>query len=532
MASIVESHNAFGVPFLRTFRLAFITWAGFFLLGYASSIILTQPGQTVSLIWAASAFGVVMIARLSRSTIDDLAMLAAVFLGDVAINLAGHTPGPLGWGFSVINTIEVLAGVMAIRWAAPKRIRGLGSLAAFGFAAVVAPCALSAVLAEGWIRLMGQPSWAADAFHWFSAHFLAFCIILPFGLNISWRQIAKLHLEERWMAALLTFVIMAGVSFVALRGFHHPIPSLVVLVVLGTTVRFRLLGAAVAMFSVLAIIFTKGHMTADEIQLDQIFLAVLSFITARTAMFLNERDLHQVFIERRRRRAMRASRFKNQLLSHVSAEARGPLSAIIGLSAMLESGEMPPGRAQEFAHIVVHNGELLQRLYGDLLDFTRAQADDLSIAPERVKVGPTLKSCISAIRQEVALGGKPVVMDKVEEDLEIEADPRRLVQILNNLIANSYKYGDNHSPIKVRALRLSDGFGRIEVCNSGPGIPLRERDTLFKPLGSDSGGRRVPGAMLGLSIAKLLTEKQGGRIDFESVPGRQTRFWIDLPLTV
>jgi signal transduction histidine kinase len=60
---------------------------------------------------------------------------------------------------------------------------------------------------------------------------------------------------------------------------------------------------------------------------------------------------------------------------------------------------------------------------------------------------------------------------------------------------------------------------------------MRERDALFKPFGSDGGGRRVPGATLGLSVAKLLAEKQGGRIDFESVPGRQTRFWIDLPLT-
>ncbi|HEY2069488.1 MAG TPA: HAMP domain-containing sensor histidine kinase, partial [Rhizomicrobium sp.] len=280
---------------------------------------------------------------------------------------------------------------------------------------------------------------------------------------------------------------------------------------------------------VLAIIFTKRGLSANDIVLAQAFLAVLSVITARTAMYLNERDLYVAIVERHRQRAARASRFKSELLSHVSAEARGPLTAIIGFSGMLESGELSPARAQEFAHIVAHNGELLQRLYGDLLDITRAAADDLSIAPEKVDVAPTLKSCISAIRQEVALGGKPVVMDKIE-DMVIQADPQRLAQILNNLIANSYKYGDNHSPIRVRASRLDDGFGRIEISNSGPGIPLRERDTIFKPFGSEGGGRQVPGAMLGLSIAKVLAEKQGGRIDFESIPGRQTRFWIDLPL--
>jgi signal transduction histidine kinase len=108
------------------------------------------------------------------------------------------------------------------------------------------------------------------------------------------------------------------------------------------------------------------------------------------------------------------------------------------------------------------------------------------------------------------------------------ADPLRLAQILNNLIANAYKYGDNFSPIRIRAWRV-DGYGRIEIVNAGPGIPETERDNVFRPFARAT-GRRVPGAGLGLSIAKLLVEAQGGRIDFESVPGRRTAFWIDLPL--
>ena len=65
----------------------------------------------------------------------------------------------------------------------------------------------------------------------------------------------------------------------------------------------------------------------------------------------------------------------------------------------------------------------------------------------------------------------------------------------------------------------------------GPAFRAGERDAVFLPFRRSSQvGRHVPGAGLGLSIAKLLVEAQGGRIDFESVPGRQTRFWIDLPL--
>ena len=144
---------------------------------------------------------------------------------------------------------------------------------------------------------------------------------------------------------------------------------------------------------------------------------------------------------------------------------------------------------------------------------------------------PTLKSCIGAIRLDAALGGKPVLLEEMEDGLGVHADPQRLAQIINNLIANSYKYGDNDSPIRVRASAAGRRFradrdpqcrARHSAAMSAKLVPAFWRRT--------AGGRLVPGAGLGLSIAKLLAEKQGGRIDFESIPGRQTRFWIDLPL--
>jgi signal transduction histidine kinase len=528
MASVALKGSSFGASTFRLFCLSFITYIGFVALGYGGIFLSGGNHAAQALIWPPTAFAVVMIARLSRDPVTDAAMLTAVFLGEATISFTGRTLGVLGWGLSVVDVLEVLAGVVAIRHLAPKRVRAMGDAVKFGLWAMIAPSLLGGLFAQASISVLGSPAWKADGLHWFTTHALAFFIILPFGLNVSWHQFAKLELKKRWLQALVTFAVLTGISVYALRLAHHPMTILIIPAALATTVRFRLLGAGMAMFLVLVLAFSRHAVSADEIALIQLFLAVLSVITARTAQFLNERDLHLKIIERHRRRAVRASRFKSELLSHVSAEARGPLAAVIGFSGMLESGELSPARAQEFAHIVAHNGELLQRLYGDLLDFTRA-SDDLAIAPEKVEVAPTLRSCISAIRQEVALGGKPVVMDKVD-DMMIQADPQRLAQILNNLIANSYKYGDNHSPIRVRASRLPDGFGRIEISNSGPGIPMRERDGLFNPLGSDGGGRQVPGAVLGLSIAKMLAEKQGGRIDFESVPGRQTRFWIDLPL--
>ena len=147
-------------------------------------------------------------------------------------------------------------------------------------------------------------------------------------------------------------------------------------------------------------------------------------------------------------------------------------------------------------------------------------------------VGSTLADLRQRIRLDATLGGKDVLIETIEDALAVQADPVRLAQILNNLIANAYKYGDNFSPIRVRASAPGRRLRphRDRQCRARhPG--RRARQAVFRPFRrSETVGRRVPGAGLGLSIAKLLVEAQGGRIDFESVPGRQTRFWIDLPL--
>ena len=523
------------IDWLRAIGAALITGAGYFLLGYGS-ILISGRQHMISLIWPATAFTVCMIVRLSRSRRQDLLMLAAAFLAHAALNVAVSAPPMIIVGFGLLGLMETVGAVVAVRLFEPRRFGDLRGNLRFLLAAVIAPPLVAASLAAIVMALAGNTVWQTDAQRWFAANALGLCILLPIGLSASWRKIAKLKLRERAGEAAIVFLALALVSLYTLQWAAHPMPFVILPIALAATVRFRLLGAGMTMLLVLVIALTSNlhAQTPDQYALNietmQMFLAVTSLICTRSAIVLNERDLHLAYIERHSQRALRASRFKSQLLSHVGEEARGPLSAIIGISAVLESGKLAPERAQEFAHVVAHNGELLHRLHADLVDLARAEAGSLTIQSEKVRVGQTLKTCIGAIRLDAALGGKPVLMEKVEDDLSVHADPQRLAQIINTLIANSYKYGDNDSPIRVRTWRLGDGFGRIEILNTGPGISLREREAMFQPFGPGGGGRTVPGAGLGLSVARLLAEKQGGRIDFESIPGRQTRFWIDLPL--
>ncbi|HWY63375.1 MAG TPA: ATP-binding protein [Rhizomicrobium sp.] len=518
----------------RLAALTAVTFAGFFLLGYGGILIAGGNSNQASPVWPATAFGLCLLLRLSRSRKDDIAMFAAILAAGLLANGLGHATAPLVIGFSFINVLDVLAGLVAMRNFAQPRFNTIKSALRFAVAAAISPSLFGAFLAYllTWATGGNAP---ATGLHWFFANVLGVCILFPFGMTVSLHQFAKLHLERRFLEAMAVFLLLGAVTILGFRLSSYPLQFLILAAALLSTARFRLMGAGMAMMVITVIALASPEPfqivnMVPRVEILQLFLAVTSLLCVRAAVVLNERDMHMALVERRRRQAVRASRFKSQLLSHVNHEVRGPLSAIIGFSGMLESGTLPLDRAHEFAHVIGHNGELLQRLHDDLLDLARAEAGALSIISERVPVEATLKTCISGIHLESALGGKPVVLEEMDENLAVSADPMRLAQIINNLIANAYKYGDNFSPIHVRARRLEGGYGRIEIANSGPGILSHERATLFRPFARLDTGRNVPGAGLGLSIAKLLVEKQGGRIDFESIPGRQTRFWIDLPL--
>jgi signal transduction histidine kinase len=519
----------------RLASLAAVTFAGFFLLGYGGILASGGNSNHSSPVWPATAFGLCLMLRLSRSRTDDLVMLAAILLGGLLANWMGGATLPLIIGFSLINLFDVLGGVIAVRGFARPRFTNLSSALRFGFASAISPSLIGAIMSYFLMRALVGDAWNTGL-QWFLANVLGVCIVFPLGMTASLRQFGKLKLEHRFFEALAVFAFVAAISVLGFRVSPYPLQFLIMGTAFLATARFRLMGAGAAMIIITAIALASpapsdaAHPLA-RIETLQLLLAVTSLICVRAAMVLNERDVHIAVIERRRRHAVRASRFKSQLLSHVSHEVRGPLSAIIGFSGMLESGTLPLDRAHEFAHVIGHNGELLQRLHDDLLDMSRAEAGVLSISSRRVPVQSTLETCINGLKLETALGGKLVLLEDMEDGLAVSADPMRLAQIINNLIANAYKYGDNFSPIHVRARRLTDGFGRIEVVNAGPGIQSQDRENLFRPFARlGQTGRNVPGAGLGLTIAKLLVEKQGGRIDFESIPGRQTRFWVDLPL--
>ena len=121
-------------PLLRRLKLALVTGLVFFLLGWGGIAVWGGNAHSASPIWPATAFGICIILRLSRSRGDDFAMLAAMLPAGILANWMGGAPWAMTIGFSLINLLDMMAGLVATRHFAPSRITTMRSAARFALA--------------------------------------------------------------------------------------------------------------------------------------------------------------------------------------------------------------------------------------------------------------------------------------------------------------------------------------------------------------------------------------------------------------
>ncbi len=229
--------------------------------------------------------------------------------------------------------------------------------------------------------------------------------------------------------------------------------------------------------------------------------------------------------------AEEASRLKDEFLATLSHELRTPLNAILGWTQMLQEGCLPPERIRQALEVIGRNARLQARLIEDILDISRIIAGKLEIEREPVVV-PRLVDAVVAAMQPTAEDKHVALVSAVPDDLPpIEGDPKRLHQMLGNVVSNAIKFTPPGGCVEV-GCAVEGGVITIEVRDTGIGIG---RDFLpyvferFRQADSRS-TRRHGGLGLGLAIARHLAEQHGGEIraDSEGV-GRGTRVVLRLP---
>jgi signal transduction histidine kinase len=229
-------------------------------------------------------------------------------------------------------------------------------------------------------------------------------------------------------------------------------------------------------------------------------------------------------------RLRRLDEARNQFLAIVSHELRTPLTSIVSFTELIRSeadGLTPDGI--RFLDIIERNADRLHRLVGDLLMLDRLEAGALPLDLAAVSV-PDL--ALEAVRSASAGAAKQGIAIDVTAGTgpDIHGDPRRLMQVLDNLIANAVKFSHRNERVGV-TVDYDDRQWRIDIADRGIGIPEAEVGQLFSRFVRASNARTagLPGTGLGLSIVKVLTEMHGGHVDVTSTLGQGSTFSVYLP---
>lgn len=226
-------------------------------------------------------------------------------------------------------------------------------------------------------------------------------------------------------------------------------------------------------------------------------------------------------------RLERLFRAQQRLLADVSHELRTPLTSVRGnLDLMRRMGENDP----ESMAVIQDEVERMTRLVGDLLLLARADAGGLPLARQPVE----LDDVFFEVYRRVGLMQRSVEVVVTEVDQAcVLGDSDRLKQLLINLVDNAIKYTPDGGTVSL-SLSKSDGWSRVEIADTGIGIPSEDLPYVFDRFYrvDKARSRSQGGSGLGLSIAKWIARAHGGDIRVESEVGEGTTFTVLLPVLV
>ncbi len=229
-----------------------------------------------------------------------------------------------------------------------------------------------------------------------------------------------------------------------------------------------------------------------------------------------------------------ASQHKSQFLANMSHELRTPLNAILGYTELIMDhiyGEVPE-KISEVLERVQQGGHHLLDLINDVLDISKMEAGQLTLALNDYSLAEVVQTALTAVESLAVEKGLALTVS-LPADLPLgKGDERRLAQVLLNLLGNAIKFTEV-GEVQVQAT-AADGTFTVAVSDTGPGISEADQQKIFEAFqqADSSSTRKKPGTGLGLSIVKRIVEMHGGRVWVESRLGKGSTFWFTLPIRV
>ncbi len=235
-----------------------------------------------------------------------------------------------------------------------------------------------------------------------------------------------------------------------------------------------------------------------------------------------------------------ANHAKSEFLSNMSHELRTPLNGILGYTQILKrSGELNHKQI-EGINIIHQSGEHLLTLINDILDLSKIEARKMELYPTTFNFPHFLESVVGIICMRVQQ--KNIIFDYETVNIlpiGVQADEKRLRQILINLLGNAIKFTDNGGVIlKITILngKVSDENSktlRFEIEDTGVGMTHEQSEKIFLPFEQvGDTQRRAAGTGLGLAISQQLVQLMGSELKVKSEFGKGSTFWFDLILPI
>ena len=230
----------------------------------------------------------------------------------------------------------------------------------------------------------------------------------------------------------------------------------------------------------------------------------------------------------------RASRLKDEFLASMSHELRTPLSAISGICQILQAEIHGPinNKQVEDLHIIEASGSHLLELINDILDIAKISSGRLELNMGPVSVESLCQASMQFIMQATT-AKKLRVSSSVDTAVnELQADERRLKEMLVNLLSNAVKFTPDGGQIGLEVIGDAElQMVDFVVWDTGIGISQEDMELLFQPFVQLDGklSRQYPGTGLGLTLVQKMTELHGGSVSVESAVGQGSRFTVSLP---
>ncbi len=270
--------------------------------------------------------------------------------------------------------------------------------------------------------------------------------------------------------------------------------------------------------------FANREEVSNEIEIDGTFYSVHAVPVNLSSGLKVVVSIQNITNTKELERLQKIDRMKNDFVASISHELKTPLSAILAYSeTILDSIEdLDVDTLRQFMETIKNEGEHLQSIVSDMLEFSKIESESFSMKFERIDLLKILKESYEGLMAR-AMENNVKFSLSIPDGLEnayVTADPKRIRQAVDNLVVNAFKYNDNPSPEVKIILHDEKEAYVIEVYDNGSPIPEEEKKHIFQKFYRiETMKAKASGTGLGLSLVKEIVEKHHGKIWVEDNNG-------------